>query len=105
MYLARYYVEREKWIPAINRFKKVVNEYENLKIVLVHTPGSEINQLTPDNLSRLLFEDMPYLPKAIEEHNQFKKKMKDRFSNKLKKQIQKLGVGRSARQPPFFALF
>ena len=28
MYLARYYVEREKWIPAINRFKKVVNEYE-----------------------------------------------------------------------------
>jgi outer membrane protein assembly factor BamD len=24
MYLARYYVEREKWIPAINRFKTVV---------------------------------------------------------------------------------
>ena len=28
MYLARYYVEREKWIPAINRLKKVVNEYD-----------------------------------------------------------------------------
>ena len=28
MYLARYYVEREKWIPAINRFKIVVKEYE-----------------------------------------------------------------------------
>ena len=28
MYLARYYLQREKWIPAINRFKKVVNEYE-----------------------------------------------------------------------------
>ena len=28
MYLARYYVDREKWIPAINRFKKVVNEYD-----------------------------------------------------------------------------
>ena len=28
MYLARYYVEREKWIPAINRFKIVVNNYE-----------------------------------------------------------------------------
>ena len=28
MYLARYYVEREKWIPAINRFKKVVNDYD-----------------------------------------------------------------------------
>ncbi len=29
MYLARYYVEREKWIPAINRFKKVVTEYDS----------------------------------------------------------------------------
>ena len=28
MYLARYYVEREKWIPAINRFKKVVEDYD-----------------------------------------------------------------------------
>ncbi len=28
MYIARYYVEREKWIPAINRFKKVVNDYD-----------------------------------------------------------------------------
>ena len=28
MYLARYYIEREKWIPAINRLKKVVNDYD-----------------------------------------------------------------------------
>ena len=28
MYLARYYVDREKWIPAINRFKKVIAEYD-----------------------------------------------------------------------------
>ena len=28
MYLARYYVDREKWIPAINRFKTVINNYE-----------------------------------------------------------------------------
>ena len=28
MYLARYYVEREKWIPAINRYKKVLEDYE-----------------------------------------------------------------------------
>ena len=28
MYLARYYVEREKWIPAINRFKTVVKDYD-----------------------------------------------------------------------------
>ena len=29
MYLARYYVEREKWIPAINRFKTVVEYYDS----------------------------------------------------------------------------
>ena len=28
MYLAKYYVQREKWIPAINRYKKVVNDYD-----------------------------------------------------------------------------
>ena len=28
MYLARYYADREKWIPAINRFKTVVKKYE-----------------------------------------------------------------------------
>ena len=29
MYLARYYVERDKWIPAINRFKTVVEYYDS----------------------------------------------------------------------------
>ena len=28
MYVARYYVDRKKWIAAINRFKEVVNNYE-----------------------------------------------------------------------------
>ena len=28
MYLARYYIEREKWIPAINRLKIIVNDYD-----------------------------------------------------------------------------
>ena len=28
MYLARYYIERQKWIPSINRFKKIINEYD-----------------------------------------------------------------------------
>ena len=29
MYLARYYFEKEKWIPAINRFKIVVSNYSD----------------------------------------------------------------------------
>ena len=28
LYLANYYVEREKWIPAMNRYKKIVNKYD-----------------------------------------------------------------------------
>ncbi len=28
LYLANYYLEREKWIPAMNRYKKIVNNYD-----------------------------------------------------------------------------
>ena len=28
LYLAKYYIEREKWIPAINRFKVIVEKYD-----------------------------------------------------------------------------
>ncbi len=34
MYIGRYYIKKEKWISAINRFKKVVNEYETT----IYTP-------------------------------------------------------------------
>ncbi len=28
IYLANYYLEREKWIPAMNRYKKIINDYD-----------------------------------------------------------------------------
>jgi outer membrane protein assembly factor BamD len=28
MYLAKYYIEKEKWIPAINRYKNVIEKYD-----------------------------------------------------------------------------
>ncbi len=28
LYLANYYLDREKWIPAMNRFKKIVNDHD-----------------------------------------------------------------------------
>lgn len=28
MYVGRYYLQRKKWIPSINRFKKVIDEYQ-----------------------------------------------------------------------------
>jgi outer membrane protein assembly factor BamD len=28
LYIGRYYIDKKKWIPAINRFKKIVEEYD-----------------------------------------------------------------------------
>jgi outer membrane protein assembly factor BamD len=28
MYIGRYYFEKKKWIPAINRFKNIIDRYE-----------------------------------------------------------------------------
>ena len=29
MYIARHYIKKEKWIAAINRFKKIINDYDS----------------------------------------------------------------------------
>lgn len=49
----------------------VKSEIMPLKKVLLHRPGNELLNLTPDTLSRLLFDDIPYLPNAKKEHQQF----------------------------------
>lgn len=33
VYIGKYYISRKKWIPAINRFKNVVNHYEKTEYV------------------------------------------------------------------------
>lgn len=60
--------------------EKVLNVYSEigkLKTVLLHRPGKEIENLTPDTLDRLLFDDIPFLDIAIEEHDAFAKILKD----------------------------
>ena len=49
----------------------VYNEIGKLKTVLLHRPGREIENLTPDLLDRLLFDDIPFLEIAIQEHDAF----------------------------------
>ena len=49
----------------------VTSEIAPLKKVLLHRPGKELLNLTPDSLNRLLFDDIPYLPDAIKEHDEF----------------------------------
>lgn len=49
----------------------VNSEIKKLRRVLLHRPGNELLNLTPDSLTRLLFDDIPYLKKAQEEHDDF----------------------------------
>ena len=55
----------------------VKSEIKPLKKVLLHRPGKELLNLTPDTLERLLFDDIPYLPVAREEHDQFARILRD----------------------------
>ena len=54
-------------IPAIN----VNSEIGKLKKVMLHRPGKELENLMPEYLDRLLFDDIPYLRIAQEEHDSF----------------------------------
>lgn len=49
----------------------VKSEIAPLKRVLLHRPGKELEHLTPGALDRLLFDDIPYLEVAQEEHDRF----------------------------------
>lgn len=49
----------------------VYNEIGKLKKVLLHCPGYEIENIVPDYLRRLLFDEIAYLKQAKKEHHQF----------------------------------
>ena len=55
----------------------VTSEIKPLKEVLVHRPGKELLNLTPDTLHRLLFDDIPYLRVAQAEHDEFVQILRD----------------------------
>lgn len=50
---------------------QVFSEIGQLKKVLVHRPGRELNNLSPDWMESLLFDELPYLKAAQEEHDAF----------------------------------
>lgn len=49
----------------------VTSEIGPLKEVCLHRPGDELLNLPPDELERLLFDDVPFLEVAQEEHDKF----------------------------------
>ena len=47
------------------------SEIGRLRKVMLHRPGAELENLMPDYLERLLFDDIPYLREAQREHDAF----------------------------------
>lgn len=73
-------MEKNKIEVTVMESNKAINVYSEigkLKTVLLHRPGKEIENLTPDLMDRLLFDDIPYLEVAREEHDAFAKILTD----------------------------
>ncbi|MBC1420483.1 arginine deiminase [Listeria seeligeri] len=55
----------------------ITSEIGKLRTVLVKRPGSELENITPEYLHSLLFDDIPYLKMMQKEHDYFVKTMQD----------------------------
>ena len=55
----------------------VKSEIKPLKKVLLHRPGKELLNLTPNTLEELLFDDIPFLKVAQAEHDAFAQALRD----------------------------
>ena len=53
------------------------SEIGRLRKVLLHRPGQELENLMPEYLERLLFDDIPYLKEAQAEHDAFAQCLRD----------------------------
>ena len=78
----------------------VKSEIKPLKKVLLHRPGKELLNLTPNTLEELLFDDIPFLKVAQEEHDAFAQEMciRDRVRGVLRR-ARACGNVRHGRRP------
>ncbi|WP_324275404.1 arginine deiminase family protein [Blastococcus brunescens] len=54
------------------------SEVGRLRTVLLHRPGAELRRLTPRNNDELLFDGVPWVDRAQEEHDAFAQALSDR---------------------------
>ncbi|AGC64219.1 MULTISPECIES: arginine deiminase [Mycobacterium ulcerans group] len=54
------------------------SEVGTLKVVILHRPGTELRRLTPRNSDQLLFDGLPWVSRAQEEHDQFAELLRSR---------------------------
>ena len=80
-----------------NRFG-VFSEVGQLKQVMLHRPGLEIDRLTIENMNELLFDDLLWLKQAQKEHDEFARLLKENgaevlyFSKCLAEAIEKPSI-------------
>jgi arginine deiminase len=55
----------------------VDSEVGRLRTVLLHRPGAELKRLTPRNNDQLLFDGIPWVDRAQEEHDAFAQALRD----------------------------
>src|SRR6476661_8082434 len=53
-------------------------EVGRLRSVMLHRPGPELRRLTPRNNDRLLFDGIPWVDRAQDEHDAFAQALTDR---------------------------
>src|SRR6187431_3709420 len=56
----------------------VASEVGRLRTVLLHRPGPELQRLTPRNNDKLLFDGIPWVARAQDEHDAFAQALRDR---------------------------
>src|SRR5689334_25065458 len=54
------------------------SEVGTLRTVILHRPGAELQRLTPRNNDALLFDGLPWVSKAQEEHDAFTEVLESR---------------------------
>jgi arginine deiminase len=56
----------------------VDSEVGPLRTVMLHRPGNELRRLTPRNNDKLLFDGIPWVGRAQDEHDGFAQALRDR---------------------------
>ena len=64
--------------PSAGRPTGADSEVGRLRTVMLHRPGAELTRLTPRNNDRLLFDGIPWVARAQDEHDAFAAALRDR---------------------------
>src|SRR5687768_13540457 len=64
-------------VAASDRGLGVDSEVGRLRTVMLHRPGPELKRLTPRNNDKLLFDGIPWIGRAQDEHDAFAQALRD----------------------------